>query len=73
VYRTSTQPFNIIAEKEGKILLDFGDEKYSIKKKYLRAKRCIIYKLPNGKIKVQNPDNWKNQTSTRCFPNNFRC
>lgn len=52
--------FNITGEKEDRIKIDFGnDETYIIPKRNLRARRCMIYKLSDGKIRVQNPDKWK--------------
>jgi len=54
--------FTVVSKNIDKTLtIDFGNnEKYNVDEKNIRAKRCVIYKTPEGKIIVQNPDNWKN-------------
>lgn len=52
--------FKIVARHEGQVKIDFGnDETYKIAQKNIRANRVLIYKLPNGKVVVQDPDKWK--------------
>jgi hypothetical protein len=53
--------FNIVSSDEEKTIIDLGNnERYSIPRRYIRAKRVMIFKTSSGKIIVQNPDNWKN-------------
>jgi hypothetical protein len=53
--------FNIVKTEEDKIFIDFGNnETYKVPKKYIRAKRIMMFQLPSGKVIAQNPDNWKN-------------
>ena len=53
--------FNMIKSEEDKVIIDFGNnEQYKINNKNIRAKRCMIFSTSEGKIIVQNPDNWKN-------------
>lgn len=57
----TTRVFKIIPKQSNpnEIVLDFGNnELYSINRRYLRAKRIVIYKTSSGKIIVQNPDKW---------------
>lgn len=54
--------FNIIKLEQDDLIIRFIDGKdgeLRIPKKCIRAKRVMIFKLSSGKIKVQNPDNWK--------------
>lgn len=56
----SLRVFTIIGKKEKKVKIDFGNsEVYIINARNIRAKRVIIYKTEEGKIKVQNPNKWK--------------
>jgi hypothetical protein len=51
--------FKIIPKQSNpkEVVLDFGNnELYSIEKKFIRAKRLTMYKLPNGNISVQDPN-----------------
>lgn len=52
--------FKILARQDGLVKIDFGnDETYKIAEKNIRAKRVVMYKLPNGKVIAQDPDRWK--------------
>jgi hypothetical protein len=51
--------FTIIARKESKVKIDFGNnEVLIVQQKNIRANRMVIFNI-NGRIIVQNPDKWK--------------
>jgi len=53
--------FNLLkSNKEKKtVIIGFSKkETYEIKKTYIRGNRVMIYKKSDGKVVVQNPDNW---------------
>jgi hypothetical protein len=53
--------FKIIKKEDNKAEIDFGNnETYMVNSDNIRGKRVLVYKLANGKIKVQNPNKWKN-------------
>lgn len=53
--------FNIILTEGEKVTIEFEDnkKKYIIPRKYIRAKRVMIFNPSEGRIIVQNPDKWK--------------
>jgi hypothetical protein len=52
--------FKIIGRKEGQVKIEFDNEEvYTIKESNIRMKRVLIYKTSDGKIRVQNPNKWK--------------
>ncbi|MCK9430522.1 MAG: hypothetical protein M0R17_11020 [Candidatus Omnitrophica bacterium] len=52
--------FTIVKEDQDKTTISFeNNEQLIIPRKFIRAKRVMIFKTSEGKIIVQNPDNWK--------------
>jgi len=52
-----TRIFNVISVDKEFIVIAFSkEEKYKIKRAYMRGSRVIIYKKSDGKIVVQNPN-----------------
>ncbi len=53
--------FSIVGRKEGKALLDFGNqEQIVVKEKFIRVRRIVIFQTSSGKIIAQDPDKWRN-------------